>query len=89
MQCCRWPPGAIYVRTGKRAYTMDSDGMQEGDAYSNGDVKISIITYGILWRWLTEHDPGSSPIQRYVAILLDEFTDLAPVTEEAARILAS
>ena len=38
---------------------------------------------------LTEHDSSSTPIQRYVAILLEEFMNLKPATEEAARILAS
>ena len=50
VQYCRWPPGAIHVRMGKCAYTMDSDSMQESDACFNGGVNISIITYGILWR---------------------------------------
>ena len=62
--------------------------MEDFVGYSKGSTKISIITYGILWRWLTQHEPYSSPIQRYVAIVLDEFSDLKPVSEEACRILA-
>jgi len=51
---------------------------------------VSIITYGILWKWISNVAEGSlSPIYRYGSFFLDEFADLGPKEEMAARTLGS
>ena len=47
---------------------------------------MSIITYGILWKWIKELDPSDgNPLQRYSAFVLDEFSKLNPTDKRAAR----
>ena len=64
-------------------------GQHDRDRFVAGETRLSVITYGILWRWLTgiETDRDRSPIRRYAGIFLDEFADLKPKQEEMAHIL--
>ena len=61
--------------------------------FCKGTDWISVITYGILWKWLTgDHtargqDFGENPLQRYSAIFLDEFAELPPKSAETCRLL--
>ena len=86
----RWSRGDIHLRTGR----------DDTDVFSRGWTRLSVITYGILWRYLTDdgNREGNSaaghgswtrqgPIDRYDGFLLDEFADLQPKQEEAAFIL--
>ena len=70
-----WRREAIHMRTGKHGT----------DKYVLGKTLLSVINYGILWRWLTMDAHG--PIRRYVGILLDEFADLQPKQEQVASLL--
>ena len=47
---------------------------------------VSIIKYGILWKWIDSFTCRShNPLRRYGAFLSDEFTDLEPTFDAAAR----
>jgi hypothetical protein len=82
-----YPREEIHLRTGTH----------DKQSFTRGTTTISVIAYGILWRWLTEHgvegDDSAAghagPIQRYVGVFLDEFADLSPQKEEASRLLGA
>ena len=76
-----WNYRQIHVRTGKHV-----------EKFVEGLHQLSIITYGILWQWLTQHDmmgnqAWNSPIRRYSGFFLDEFADLSDKKVEACRLL--
>jgi hypothetical protein len=74
-----WQRRQIQLRTGKH----------DEDKFVRGETVLSVITYGILWRWITGHEVmekdafagHDSPIHRYAGIFLDEFVDLSPKKE--------
>ncbi len=80
-----WPRHQIHLRTGKH----------DADKFLTGRTAISVITYGLLWRWLTGHAGEYSSsvadhdfiLSRYVGIFLDEFADLPPKSEETSRMV--
>ena len=65
----------LHLRTGNH----DAESFQNWTQYS-------VITYGILWEWLTGSQ-SRTLVLRYGGIFLDEFSDLDPKEEECARIL--
>eukprot|EP00959_Pyramimonas_sp_CCMP1952_P248524 5194808-Pyramimonas_sp.AAC.1 len=70
----------VHVRTGEN----------DEDRFDSRRHQVSIITYGILWKWIsTYEEKGWSPVHRYGGFFLDEFADLQPTEEMAARILGS
>ena len=79
----RWPRHQIHLRTGKH----------DADKFLKGRTAISVITYGLLWRWLTGHDGAYDSsvtahdfiLRRYAGIFFDEFADLSPKMEEASN----
>jgi hypothetical protein len=67
----------------------------DADSFKKSRTSLTVITYGILWRWLTGHagendlsgaDQGFH-FSRYVAVFLDEFADLSPKMVEANRLV--
>jgi hypothetical protein len=81
----KWPRHLIHLRTGKH----------DADMFERGSTAISVITYGLLWRWLTGHDDACDSavadhgfiLRRYAGIFFDEFADLSPKSEEACRMV--
>ncbi len=80
-----WPRHQIHLRTGKH----------DADKFLTGRTAISVITYGLLWRWLTGHAGEYSSsvadhdfiLSRYAGIFLDEFADLSSKIVEANRLV--
>ena len=69
-----WERDRIHLRT-----SIDTK-----DSFYSGWTELSVINYGILWRWLTtKHDWT----KLYGGIILDEFADLTPQRELAARLI--
>ena len=64
---------------------------------------LNALNYGIRWQWLVNHGseldrvynsapgqerhPRVGPLQRYQAIILDEYADLGPKEEEMSRMV--
>ena len=73
-----WSAEAVHLKTG------ENDEIPF-DRYTH---QVSIITYGILWKWiLTFDNTVHHPLMRYSAFFLDEFSDLEPVYQMAVRAL--
>jgi hypothetical protein len=80
-----WSRWQIHLRTGKH----------DADLFKKGRTSLSVITYGLLWRWLTGHagenDSSGADLgfllSRYAAVFLDEFADLSPKMVEASRLV--
>ena len=65
----RWSSEQVQLRTGTH----------REDEFIDGTTRISVITYGLLWKWLT----GGSCAQlmrRYKGFVLDEFAKVMPCT---------
>ena len=69
-----WDRGRIHLRTGS-----DKD-----DSFHDGYTYLSVVTYGMLWKWITG---GSTDctwlLRRYKCFLLDEFAKVSPQHGEA------
>ena len=82
-----WNRQSIHLRTGKHEY----------DRFDSKYTVLSVITYGILWEWLTSKnnhegqaaaDEGMNRFfQKYSGIILDEFADLDPKENESSSII--
>ena len=68
----RWRRDRIHLRT-----SGDTE-----DNFSTGWTQLSVINYGILWKWL---EGGHAWTERYGGIILDEFAHFTPLRELAAR----
>ena len=64
-------------------------GDDKEDQFHEGKTKISIVTYGVLWKWLTcsELSSPKGPLQRYKGFLLDEFASGHAKMDEIATCL--
>ena len=93
IQVFGWSPDRIHLRTGQHDRRRAGSNEYAGVIpllFSPPTTKISVITYGILWKWLTvghsnapdeEASPGSV-IHRYIGIFL------APYVRFAETVLA-
>ena len=67
--CRGWHRKHLHLRTGEDDF----------DQFTHGVTCISVVTYGMLWKWLTEKDGGYEKLAgRYKGFLLDEFAKAAP-----------
>jgi HrpA-like RNA helicase len=84
-----WRSHEIHLRTGQH----------DTDMFQLGTTRLSVVTYGILWKWLTSHEPhednsadGSAwtanrLVDRYQGFILDEFAEVTRTQEEIATML--
>ena len=64
-----WPREQIHLRTGT----------DQTDEFRTGYTRISVVTYGIVWKWLTGE--GSAQLmERYKGFVLDEFAKVVPTS---------
>jgi len=64
-----WDRRRIQLRTGS----------DQRDEFREGYTRLSVVTYGMLWKWLTGETAGCDRLLgRYKGFLLDEFAKVAP-----------
>ena len=78
-----------YLHDGWRRHELHlQTGTYDTPQFNKVEHRISVITYGVLWRWMTDFNGSKNhPLKRYGAFFLDEFSDLQPVYEMAVRSL--
>ena len=64
----------VYFRKWDRRRIQLRTGSDQRDEFWEGYTQLSVVTYGMLWRWLTGDTSGCDRlVRRYKGFLLDEF----------------
>ena len=63
----KWPRGQVHLRTGT----------DQKDEFHPGYTRLSVVTYGIVWKWLTG-EGRAQLMERYKGFVLDEFAKVIP-----------
>ena len=64
-----WDRRCIQLRTGS----------DQEDGFHPGTTQLSVVTYGMLWKWITGDATDCNwLLRRYKCFMLDEFAKVAP-----------
>ena len=69
----------VTFRKWERCQLQLRTGADKDDCFVEGKTKISVVTYGMLWKWLTSDSADYNRLlKRYKGFLLDEFAIVPP-----------
>ena len=69
----------VTLRIWERYQLQLRTGADKDDYFVEGKTKISVVTYGMLWKWLTSDSADYDRLlKRYKGFLLDEFAIVPP-----------